>query len=98
MSDLDHLRRRVARKAYDCADGTSVYCTPISDGDAHLEVTSLPGQNAKDAVAGHPIRRRQCVYCAAVDGNDYLISPIPVGQDYRYWDLDSQEISKRKRL
>jgi hypothetical protein len=81
------LTRRIAAAPHSCGSNTSRYCSPIDAGDAYLEVTSYHGLRP-------PERVKQCVYCAAVDGNDYLLIPVPASQDYRYWDIDSEALAR----
>lgn len=92
-----NVRRRTARTAHHCEGRNSDHCSPIAAGDAYLEVTLLPGQNRDADSAGRPVRQRHCLYCAALNDNDYLLHPIPDTQDNRYWDLDSQALSKGRR-
>lgn len=88
-------RRRVARKPHVCDARLSDYCSPISKGDAYLELTELPGQGGLANTAGRPVRTRHCVYCAARHDSDYLLHPMPPAQDYRYWDIDSENMKTR---
>lgn len=86
--------RRIAAKSHDCGSNVSWHCTPIAVGDAYLEITTFPIGRKLNSQKQTVRRVRQCVYCAAVDGQDYLLTPIPAGQDYRYWDIDSEKLAR----
>lgn len=75
--------RRVARKGYRC---DSCEGSIISRGDPYLEHTSFPGHDSGYATqAGHPVRMRECAWCAARYQRDYLIEPIPATFQDRYY-------------
>jgi hypothetical protein len=88
--------KRIAQKRYSCDDNSSRYCSPIEAGHAYLSVTALPRKNDAASDAGRPLRMRECAYCAAQRGRDYLLEPMPTTQNFRFWEVDSERVSAAK--
>jgi len=97
--DRVNLQRRISRGDRRCADGISHHCAgTIKRGHAYLVVTLLPGQNDTcNLFGGRILRIASCAYCSSRRDRDYLLSPIPLDQEFRYWLADSEALERSSR-